>query len=316
MIEDFGVTAAGKTVKAALLKAHGVTARVLSYGAILQDFRLDGIPYGLTLGSDNLADYEGAMRYHGALIGPVANRISGARATIDGKDCVFGANQDGRITLHSAGAGLHCKHWAIANHGPAHVTLTVDMAEGEGGFPGKRQITARYDLLPEATLRLTLTAKTSALTPMNLAIHNYWNLDGSDSWVGHTLRIAAAHYLPVDADLVPTGEIAAVDATQFDFRGERPVLRNKPPLDTNFCLSDKRTALREVLWLRGHSGVAMVLATTEPGVQIFDNRPTYSGLAIEPQFWPDAMAQPGFPDILLHPDTPWEQLSEWRFSTP
>ena len=314
MIESFGTTVSGETVQAILLRADGVSARILTYGAILQDFRLEGLPYSLTLGSDNLADYEDALRYHGALIDPVANRISGAKAVIGGKECVFGPNQDGRITLHSGEAGLHRKHWTIADHGPAHATLAVHLADGEGGFPGARRITARYELLPGATLRLTLSAQTTALTPMNLAIHNYWNLDGSDSWAGHDLHIAAAHYLPVDADIVPTGEISKVAGTVFDFRAERRLLPGNPPLDTNFCLSDQRVALRDVLWLKGTSGVRMTLATTEPGVQVFDNRPEYRGLAIEPQFWPDAMARPDFPDILLAPGTPWEQIDEWRFS--
>lgn len=314
MIRTFGTTATGQTVQAISLQAHGASACVLTYGGILQDFRLDGLPDSLTLGSDKLADYEARMRYHGALIGPVANRISGAQAAIDGKACAFEANQDGRITLHSGAAGLHCKLWEIAGSDPAHVTLAVTLADGEGGFPGRRTITARYDLLPDTTLRLTLTARTDAVTPLNLAAHHYWNLDGSACWAGHTLKIAAAHYLPVNDDVLPTGDIAPTDGTAFDFRSDHCLAPARPPLDTNFCLSDTRLPLRDVLWLRGLSGTRMTVATTEPGIQIYDDRPNHRGLAIEPQFWPDALAHKGFPDILLYPGQPWEQISEWRFS--
>jgi aldose 1-epimerase len=316
MIETFGTTADGRIVRAVTLRAPGISARVLTLGAILQEVRLEGLAHNLTSGSGRLADYEGRMQYHGALVGPVANRISGAKARIGDRDCVFEANQDGRITLHSGAAGLHRKTWDIADSSPSHVTLALALAEGDGGFPGNRQIRARYDLRADQTLRLTLTAETDMLTPMNPAIHNYWNPDGSDSWAGHRLRVAADHYLPVDSDVLPTGEIAAVTGTLFDFRTERAMVPGSPPLDTNFCLSDRRTALRDVLWLRGQSGVGMVVATTEPGLQIYDDRPAHGVLAIEPQFWPDALAQPAFPAILMAPGDDWQQISEWRFSRP
>jgi aldose 1-epimerase len=315
MIDEFGTTADGQSVQGITLGAHGLTACILTYGAILQDLRLDGLGDSLTPGSDKLSDYEGKMQYHGAMIGPVANRISGAKARIGTQDCVFEANQGDNITLHSGAAGLHRKHWSIAESSASHVVLTVSLADGDGGFPGNRLITARYDLLPNAALRLTLNATTDNLTPMNLAIHNYWNLDGSDRWAGHRLRLAADHYLPIDEDVLPTGEIAPVEGTGFDFRAEKDLTSEIPPLDTNFCLSDGRMALRDVLWLRGQSGVQMTLATTEPGLQIYDDRPSHSALAIEPQFWPDALAQPGFPDILLAPGAEWQQINEWRFAT-
>ncbi|MFT7059462.1 MAG: aldose 1-epimerase [Pseudorhodobacter sp.] len=316
MIEHFGTTAEGQQVQAVTLRAGIASVRLLSFGAILQDFRLAGLPYSLTLGSQVLADYEGAMCYHGALIGPVANRISGASAVIDGQLHRFDDTQPGGITLHSGAAGTHRKHWTILEAGAADVTFSVTLHDGEGGFPGTRHITARFALSPPATLRLTVEVATNAPTPLNFAQHSYWNLDGSATWAGHSLRIPADDFTPVDAAYVPTGEVKPVAGTDLDFRTLRQIAPGHPEMDTNFCLSNDRTSLREILTLRGASGVELTLASTEPGVQIYDGRPAYRGLAIEPQFWPDALAQPSFPQIVTASGPVWRQVSEWRFCLP
>lgn len=313
MAREFGITPSGLTVEAVDLRAGNMVATVLTYGAILRHISLTPEGHNLTWGSDSLDDYADRMRYHGALIGPVANRISGASATIGARHCRFDANQDEGITLHSGTKGTFQNLWTLTEEGPSHAVLTLHLADGEGGFPGNRQITARYDLEPDR-LRLTLDVTTDALTPVNLANHSYWNLDGSQSFEGHQLRIAADHYLPVTKAVTPTGEIAPVAGTAFDFRTSRQLAGGAPPLDTNFCLSKERRALREVLWLTGQGGITMALATTEPGLQIFDSRPGYRALAIEAQYWPDALANPAFPSILLRPAEPWQQVTEWRFS--
>jgi aldose 1-epimerase len=261
-----------------------------------------------------LASYEAAWRYHGAIIGPVANRISGALAVIDGQTHRFEANQDNQITLHSGAAGTHSKIWSLGAASDTSATLTIVLPDGEGGFPGLRQITAQFDLSATA-LRLTLTATTDRPTLMNLANHSYWNLDGTPTWSGHRLQIAASSYLPTTDFITPTGQIASVTDTPFDFQDLRPAIPGRPPLDTNFCVSSRRTALREVLWLQGQSGPRLTLATTEPGVQIYDARPDYPALAIEAQFWPDAPNNPSFPPIILLPSDTWQQITEWRFAT-
>lgn len=319
MIREFGRTAAGAPVQAVTLAAGDLRATVLTYGAILQDVRLAGVGHGLTLGSDWLGDYEGVMRYHGALIGPVANRIAGAQAVIGGRACRFEANEAGN-TLHSGHAGCHAQIWRIAEQAEDRLVLALDLADGDGGFPGNRWVRAVWQVAAPATLTLSIEVDSDAETLVNFTNHSYWTLDGGSTWAGHRLRVAAEQYLPVDAGLIPTGEIAPVAGTALDLRAGRVIAPGDPAMDTNFCLSSGAVALRDVLWLTGQSGVAMVLATTEPGVQVYDSARTsrpghapYEGLAFEPQGWPDAPNQPGFPSVALAAGGRRLQQMQWRF---
>lgn len=318
----YGRAEDGRAITAHDLRAGRLSARILTRGSILQDLRLSGIGHSLTPGSDRPQDYAGPMRYHGPLVGPVANRIGGAAAVVAGRACRFEANE-GPNTLHSGAAGIHAQVWDVAEAAPDRLVLTLDLPDGDGGFPGNRRITVAWQALPPATLRLTLRMVTDAPTLANIANHSYWNLDGSASWAGHALRIAADRWLPVDGAMLPTGQVADVAGTALDFRAARRITPGAPPLDTCFCLSDRPRPLRDVLWLRGTSGVAMTVATTEPGLQVYDGRaaprPGHApceALAIEPQFWPDAPNHAGFPPILLMPGQDREQVTEWRFDAP
>jgi aldose 1-epimerase len=128
--------------------------------------------------------------------------------------------------------------------------------------------------------------------------------------------LAADHYLPATTEFIPTGEIREV-ADLFDFRKEKAVLPGKPDLDNCFCLSSAATDLRDVMVLRGQSGVEMTVATTEPGLQLYDCRHDgYKGLAVEAQGWPDAPNKPGFPAITLAAGQSRAQITEWRFAAP
>ncbi|MCW3780985.1 aldose epimerase family protein [Defluviimonas salinarum] len=285
----FGTTRAGDAVERVELSAGGLRASVLTYGAILQDVRFGGVPHSLTLGSDRLADYEGAMCWHGALIAPVANRLGAGRAWLQGREIVLERAAQENHLLHSGAAGTHARLWRIEDLAPDRVTLAVNLAHGEGGFPGRRNIRAEYSVTP-TSLRLAVKARTDRPTLFNATNHSYWNLDGSESWTGHRLRIDAARMLAVTDDVVPTGEIREVTGATFDFRTDREIAPGDPALDSCFCLSDDRRPLRPVLRLRGRSGVTMEVATTEPGVQVYDGRDAirpgrvgYEGLAIETQ---------------------------------
>ncbi len=328
MIEDFGTTRTGRTAHRITLAGGRLTVHLLTLGAALQDLRLAGHPHSLTVGSRDLAAYEGPMQHCGTIMGPVANRIAGARATVDGRLLQFDRNFLGRHTLHGGSAATHRKLWTLADHGPAHATLTLTLPDGEGGFPGSRRLGARF-ALDGPTLRLTLDAETDAPTPMNLANHSYWNLGPQPTTAGHRLTVHAGRYLPSDAALIPTGEIADVTGTRFDYRSGRPVEAGAEGLvDTNFCLADARGPLRRAATLTGPGGLAMDMATTEPGLQVFDGhilgqpdcRTTdgaapvpYAGLALEAQFWPDAPNHPDFPAITLRPGQPWRQVTTWTF---
>ena len=332
-ITSFGTTGAAEPVHRIVIANGGLSAALLTLGVALQDVRLAGVAHSLTVGSPALAPYESAMATCGTIMGPIANRIGGASAVIDGKTCHFDANLNGRHTLHGGAGATHSRVWTLTDHGPHHAEFELHLADGAHGFPGNRTLTARYDIDAAATLRLTLTATTDAPTLMNLANHSYWRLAGAPTFSGQRLQIAADHYLPASAgDMLPTGTIAPAENTRFDYRAPRALRAGAEGLiDTNFCLSRARRPLREVARLRAQSGLTLTLSTTEPGLQVFDghildlpgiagndgvpNR-AYAGLALEPQFWPDAPNHPDFPPILMRPTESWQQITTWAFSGP
>lgn len=320
-IAAFGTTDRGIEVQRITLSAGELSVSVLTLGAILQSVRLKGVAHDLTLGSESLADYLGPMRSHGSLIGPVVNRLTNAQALIGGKTHRFEANLLGTHTLHSGACCTRAKHWDIVTADETSVTLAVNLTDGEGGFPGNRHVTCRFSVEAPASLRMEVTTTTDAPTLVNFANHSYWNLEGTANWAGHRLRVAADRYLPTTDFFAPTGEIAGVAGTALDLRQQREIAPDAPPFDTNFCLSDSSTALRDVLWLTGRNGLTMTVATTEPGIQVYDARnaarpggPFYEGIAIEAQNWPDAPNHAGFPSIEVGPGEPCAQVTEWRFA--
>lgn len=312
----FGTTRSGQQVEAITLSAHGLSVTVLTYGAIVQDVRLDGVQHSLTVGSGRLCDYESNMQYFGCVVAPVANRLRDARAVIDGKIHRFDANMDGQHTLHSGSTGAHRFVWQIDEISESGCTLSLKMPDGQGGFPGKREISASFEILPGPALRLTLTTITDAPSIANATNHSYWNLDGSGNFGGHHIKIAADTFLPTNPDTtLVTGAVQPVDRTPFDLRDWTSIAPAKPTFDHTFCVARNRRALTECLWLRGASGLTMTVATTEPGMHIYDGRDSgHNAIAVEAQGWPDAPNNANFPGIEITPDAPAVQTTEWRFS--
>ncbi len=323
-ITPFGRTASGTRVDAIRLTTPDLTATVLTYGAALGDLRLAGLPHALTLGGPDLAAYEGPMGYFGTIVGPVANRLAGARAPIGGRDYAFAPN-DGANLLHGGRDGIQTRVWKVVEADATRVCLELQLADGDGGFPGNRVLTAEYRA-EGAALVLTLTAKTDAPTLMNLAHHGYWNPDGAATTRGLRLTVHADSYLPVDEALIPMGEVRPVHGV-FDLRQGRD-LDLTEGLDHNFCLAPAPRALTEVATLAG-SRATLHLASTEPGLQIYegarvDTAPfpghggvpygPFAGVAMEPQRWPDAPHNPGFPAITLDPGESYAQTTRWRFT--
>ena len=320
-VTQFGTTTSGQTVRRITLTNGRLSASLLTLGATLQGLWRSGTAYSLTLGSDSLADYEGAMRYHGVLVAPVINRLTGGQAPIAGILHRFETNQDGLHTLHSGVAGSHLQVWTLAEASETSATLTLTLPDGAGGFPGTRPVTATFSLPDATTLRLDISATTDKPTLFNAANHSYWNLDGTRDWSGHSLQIDAPNYLPTTDSFAPTGEIRATAGTDLDFRTARKITPGKPALDNAFCTARHPRALTPVLTLTGQSGVAMTVATIDPSIQIYDGRAAirpghgpYEGLAIEAQNWPDAPNHPDFPSIELHPGQTYRQTTEWRFT--
>lgn len=325
----FGRTAAGAEVQALTIAAGDLRARILTLGAALQDLRLAPCGWPLTLGGQEVAAYEGPMAYFGTVVGPVANRIAGARAEVAGRSHRFDAN-DGPNTLHGGRAGTQAALWRIAAAGPDRAALVLDLADGQGGFPGNRRIAAEYRAEAPARLRLALTATSDAPTLINLAHHGYWNLDGALDTAGHRLTVPADRYTPVDAGLIPSGAVLPVAGTEFDLRGGI-TLGPQTRLDHNFCLADAPRPLAPAAFLEGRRGLRLALSTTAPGLQVYDGaglctaphpghagRPygARAGVALEAQHWPDAPHHPGFPPILLRPGETWRQETLYDFALP
>ena len=326
-VRHFGTTASGEKTLAIELAAGNLCATVLTYGATLQDLRLADIDWSLTLGAPDISAYEDRLRYCGAIVGPVANRISGASADLGGATFHFEANEAGRTTLHSGSTGTHAQNWRIAEVAACSATLTLNLPDGLGGFPGNRHIRASFSLSAPATLTLDLWATSDRPTWMNLANHRYWNLDGARTIEGHRLTVPAKTYTALRSDQTPTGQIEPVDGTNLDLRhGKYLSILDK--LDHNYCLSECTRALTGIAELQGRSGVRMRLASTQPGLQVYDGagfgsggipgltgRPygAFSGIALEPQHWPDAPNQPGFPSIVLEPGQTYRQCTQFRF---
>ncbi|MBW0158345.1 aldose epimerase family protein [Sedimentimonas flavescens] len=323
-IREFGKLADGRVVRATTLRAGELSARILTLGATLQDLRLAGTPWPLVLGSDLPGAYMSSLNWCGAVVGPVANRIGGARARIDGRDHRFTPNE-GPNLLHSGDDGISGLIWELTEAAGDAVTLQCDLAHGFGGFPGHRMIRVTYRIASPATLEITLSAQSDRETLMNLAHHPYWNLDGTGTTSGHSLSVAASRVLPTRESL-PLGPVP-VEGTPYDLRQAR-ALPDLPPLDHNYCL-DAADTPRPVARLTGERGVTLVLETDAPGLQVYDGRGLDStpypgltgqpykaraGLALEPQLWPDAPNHPDFPSIALRPGQEWRQKTRYTLS--
>ena len=322
-VAPFGQTAAGQPVAAIRIGSADLAVTILTFGAALQDVRLTGSPHSLTLGGPDMAAYEGPMGYFGTIVGPVANRIAGAQARIGGRLYRFAPNE-GTTLLHGGATGTQTRVWSVDDATATSVRLSLTLEDGDDGFPGRRQITADYSVAG-STLTLRLSATTDAPTLMNLASHSSWTLNGSPTTVGHSLTVAADTFLPTDAANIPTGEQRPVSGA-FDLRQPRRI-DGTEGYDHNFCLSPAPRALTDVVTLAGDH-VSMTLATTEPGLQVYDGRGigtgsfaghggapygAFAALALEPQRWPDAPNQPGFPPVTLDPGEAYAQETQWRF---
>lgn len=311
------------------IRSDALTARFLPTGAVLRDLRLAGHDAPLVLGLADAAHYPAHSNYMGATAGRVANRIGGARFALDGRERRTDPNFQGRHTLHGGSRGIGKRVWDVEEAAPDAVRLSIDLADGEMGFPGAMRITARF-AVEGATLRVDYRATAEAPTVCNLAHHSYWNLDGTEDLRHHVLTVDADRVLAVDDDIIPTGPVP-VEGKRFDFRAGRRLGAyddDLPLLDHNLCLSDGRVALRDVATLRSErSGVTMTLATTEPGLQVYDGAKlatpvpglggriyrARAGVALEPQGWPDAPNRPDFPSVALRPGETYAQTTTFAF---
>lgn len=345
MPQDRGETIgeiAGRNVRAfSLTGPGGLRARVLSWGARLAELWVPdraGRLADIVLGHDRLEDWLACPTYFGATCGRYANRIAGGRFVLDGEVFQVDLNE-GANHLHGGTAGFDRKNWSVEEVSDHHVTLSCLSEDGEMGYPGRLQARCTYRFDAEGRLWVTMEAETSRPTVINLVNHAYFNMAGHDSGpvTGQLLRVAADHYLPVAADLIPTGEIAAVAGTAFDFRALRPIGQPMPgPMgfDHNLCLSSAPETVGDAMLrfcaeaVDPASGRRLQLWTSEPGVQLYtgayldDRLPgkagarvsPFGGFTLETQRFPDSPNRPAFPSARLDPGQTYRHLMAISFA--
>ena len=331
--EVFGTTEEGEEVHRFALSGGGLSARIMNWGAVVQDLRLQGHDAPLVLGFPRFADYPAHSPYFGAIAGRYANRIREGRFTIDGERFQVDRNFLGRHLLHGGANGYGKRVWSVAEAAADRLVLKLKDSAGTMGFPGALDVTCEYSLRPRATLAVELTARSDRPTLCNLAHHSYFNLDngGAGDILDHRLMLSAAAYLPVDDELIPTGVVQPVDGTDFDFRQAREIRREteagQVAYDHNFCIAAARGPSRLHAWVQAPSGVEMEVWSTEPGVQFYAGAKAardpagltgepyraFAGFCLEPQIWPDSPNRPYFPQAVLRPGETYRQLTEYRF---
>ncbi len=325
----------GADVHQATLEANGLKVTLLTWGARLAELWVPdakGTLADIVLGHDTPEGWETHGTYLGATCGRYANRIAGGRFTLDGKAIQLDRNE-GENTLHGGTHGFDRKCWTIESHSDSHVTFALTSPDGDMGFPGSLQAQTTYRIDGQ-TLTIEMQATTDAPTIVNLVNHAYFNLAGQGAGyiMGQHLQVEAGHYLPVDAQLIPTGEVLTVANTAFDFRQPRPIGASLPgpsAFDHNLCLSAPLGAdgLRPCLVATDPaSGRRMALSTTEPGVQLYTGAhfdgpgkqgahyPRFAGFAAETQRFPDSPNNPHFPSARLDPGQTYRHVMQFDFT--
>ncbi|WP_328560266.1 aldose epimerase family protein [Streptomyces coelicoflavus] len=332
--ELFGRLADGTKVYRWSLENGGTRMKVLSYGGVVQSLEIPdrrGRYANVSLGFDNLDDYVARSPHFGALIGRYGNRIAKGRFTLDGTTYQLSVN-DGENSLHGGALGFDYRVWDVepfTRGSDTGLVLHYTSVDGEMGYPGTLRSKVTYTLTRRGDWRIDYEATTDRATVVNLTSHVYWNLagEGSGTVEDHELAIAASRFTPTDAGLIPTGELARVSGTPFDFRRGKPVgrdIRDAHPqlvtakgFDHNWVLDKGVTDRPEhIATLRDHaSGRTLRIATDQPGLQFYsgnflDGTLTGTGgslyrqgdaLCLETQHFPDSPNHPSFPSTVLRP---------------
>ncbi|MEU9091523.1 aldose epimerase family protein [Streptomyces sp. NPDC048428] len=346
--ELFGRLADGTAVRRWTLSNGGTTLRALSYGGVIQSLETadrHGRTANVALGFDNLDDYVAKSPYFGGLIGRYGNRIADGRFTLDGTTHQLPVN-DGPNSLHGGDRGFDKRIWDVepfTRGADTGLILTRTSPDGEAGYPGTLAVRVTYTLTPRGAWRIDYEAKTDRATVVNLTSHTYFNLagEGSGTIDGHLLELAAARYTPVGSTLIPTGELAPVAGTPFDFRRTRGIgTQDRTPheqtviakgIDHNYVLDKGITSRPEyaLTVTDPGSGRVMKMYTTEPGMQLYTGNfldGTLTGTSgrlyrqgdafcLEAQHFPDSPNQPSFPSTVLRPGRSYRTTTVHAFST-
>lgn len=342
--EPFGKMPDGTPVEIFTLTDGGYEARIATYGGVVVSLKVpdrSGKPADVVLGFDNLDGYVANFNgpsdaFFGAIIGRYANRIARGTFTLDGKKYSLPLN-NGENSLHGGPHGFNNVVWKakpIANG----VELTYLSKDGEAGYPGNLSATVRYTLVKN-DLRIEYSATTDKDTVVNLTNHSYFNLAGQGNILNHQLTLHASRFTPVDATLIPTGELKPVESTPFDFRkptavGARINADNEQlhlghGYDHNWVLDSGGSKLSEAAEVYDpSSGRVMKVLTDQPGIQFYSGNfldgsikgkggkpdELHAALCLETQHFPDSPNHPNFPSTELKPGERYHTVTVYSFS--
>jgi aldose 1-epimerase len=331
-----------------LTNANGMSVQITNYGGVVvsitapgREGRLANVAQGFdTLPDYTSADYIRSNGHYGAIIGRFANRIKGAKITLDGKTYALDPDKNGDLDQGGVMAYFRQVFTASMRDGaePALILKRTD-PDGFMGFPGAVEVTATYTLTKHNILRIDFRATTDKKTVINLINHSYFNLSANPSGTidGESLQLFAHHYTPIDAGSIPTGEIRDVTGTDFDFThptllGSRlasadPQIAVKKGIDHNFVIDGRAGKLRIAARLRDEqAGRQLEVWTTQPGVQVYSAnsvRPQvahakgyvpHGAISFQTQHYPDSPNHPNFPSTELVPGKVFHEVTEFRFS--
>jgi aldose 1-epimerase len=339
----FGKMPDGTPVESVTLRnANGIELTAIAYGGIITSLKTPdraGRSGDIVLGFDGLDGYLKDHPYFGAIIGRYGNRIAKAQFALDGRTYKLAAN-NGPNHLHGGVKGFDKVLWTAAPAGQNGVVFSRTSADGEEGYPGNLRVRVTYTLTEKNELIVDYHATTDKPTPVNLTQHSYFNLraDGASDILGHQLTINADRYTPVDDTLIPTGVLATVDGTPFDFRkpaaigaridGDHSQLKNGKGYDHNWVLNGAGSGLRLAARVAEPvTGRTIEVRTTEPGLQFYAGNfldgtlkgkggAVYkhrTGFCLETQHFPDSPNQPKFPTTILQPGAEYRSQTVFTF---
>ena len=341
----FGKTPSGEAVELYTLKnASNAEVRIMTYGGTVVSLKVpdrSGKPGDIVLGYETLDGYLKNSPYFGSIIGRYGNRIGKGQFSLDGKQYTLPKN-NGENTLHGGIKGFDKVVWKAAEvkskEGPA-LSLTYLSKDGEEGFSGNLNATVVYTLTNNNELRLEYTATTDKVTVVNLTHHSYFNLAGEGSILQHALMINADKFTPVDAGLIPTGELRSVKGTPMDFSKPTAIgaridqqyeqLVAGKGYDHNWVLNHSTGELSMAARVYEPStGRVMEVLTTEPGLQFYSGNfldgtitgkggqvyKQRSGFCLETQHFPDSPNKPAFPSTILKPGQQYKSTTVYKFT--
>jgi aldose 1-epimerase len=344
--DSYGITQEGQEVdRYTLSNAAGMQVEIITYGGIITSMKVPNAAGGLNdvvLGYDSLSDYEKGSPYFGALIGRYGNRIADGSFTLDDQTYTLVQN-DGKNHLHGGTKGFDKVVWSADSKiedNKAVLQLHYLSQDMEEGYPGNLHTEVVYTLTNDNMLEVAYKATTDKKTVVNLTQHAYFNLSGAKDILDHELRLQAPRYLPIDETLIPTGEIASVEGTPFDFTSFKTIGRDieteslqlERGLGYDHCwvLDNPNKELQTAALLKeASSGIQMEVRTDQPAIQFYsgnfldgtnpmkqsDSFYNYrSGLCLETQHYPNAPNEASFPSTVLSPGEVYSTKTQFLFS--